>query len=159
MTYEDDDISLMPNDLFPGRKIPKFYQFGYPVQVRYADVDAMNHVNNAVYLTYLEMARTALWREHVRPAESARDYPFIVARAEIDYRTPICFGEEVKVFVAVIKVGIKSFTIDYEIRAGARVAAEAKTVQVYYDYAVQRSVPIPDEIRNRLKNLGFHLVE
>ncbi len=148
-------IYIVPNDLFPGGKVPKFFPVRYSVQVRYADVDAMNHVNNAAYLTYLEVARTAMWREHVRPAESARDFPFIVASATVDFKAPIRFGDDVQVQLAVVEIGRKSFTIEYRIDAGGQPAAEAQTVQVYFDYAIQRSVPIPEEIRKRLEKLRF----
>lgn len=143
----------MPHDLFPGGVIPKFYPANYPVQIRYADVDAMNHVNNAAYLTFLEVARTRMWHEKVRPAETARDFPFIVARATIEFKSPLLLHDEVTVGVAVKKLGTRSFTLEYGIRAGERVAAEAETVQVYYDYALGRSLAIPGELRERLEKL------
>lgn len=143
----------LPHDLFPGGVIPKFYPANYPVQIRYADVDAMNHVNNAAYLHFLEVARTRMWHEKVRPAETARDFPFIVARVTIEFKSPLLLHDEVRVGVALKKIGTRSFTLQYGIVVGDRVAAEAETVQVYYDYALGRSLPIPVEVRERLAKL------
>lgn len=142
-----------PSD-YPGG-CPRFYPARYAVQVRYADLDAMNHVNNAAYVTFLEVARTAMWQEHIRSAESARDFPFIVARITVNYKAPIRYGDHVEVQLAATHVGQKSFTLEYQVDAGERMAAEAETVQVYYDYAIQQSVPIPEEIRRRLGKLSF----
>lgn len=143
----------LPRHPSPDGVIPKDFPAYFPVQIRYADVDAMNHVNNAAYLTFLEVARTRLWHERVRPAEDARDFPFIVASASIQFKSPILLHDEVQVGVAVKRVGTRSFALDYEIRVGDRVAAEAETVQVYYDYASGRSLPIPGELRERLAAL------
>lgn len=124
--------------------------FRCPIQVRYADVDAMNHVNNAVYVTYLELARMRLWQERFDFAGRAADVPFIVARVAVDYRRPIDLLDAVEVAVAVASVGRSSFTLAYRIEANGRLAAEAESVQVHYDYAAGRPLPIPDEMRRRL---------
>lgn len=130
---------------------------GFPVscriQVRYLDVDAMDHVNNAVYVTYLEMARTRLWQEQVGPAASARDFPFIVARVVVNYLSPIRFTDNVTVHVGVARIGRTSFTLAYHIEASGRLAAQAETVQVYYDYASGQPMPIGQELRHRLETL------
>jgi acyl-CoA thioester hydrolase len=127
--------------------------FTCPIQVRFPDVDAMNHVNNAVFVTYLEVARTRLWRERLGFAGTARDFPFIVARVAVDYRSPIAFEDEVVVGVAVTHVGRSSFTFGYRVEASGRLAADAETVQVAYDYVAGRSVAVDAELRARLDAL------
>jgi acyl-CoA thioester hydrolase len=129
------------------------FTFVCPIQVRYADVDAMNHVNNAAYVTYLETARVALWRERLGFTGSARDLPFIVARVTVDFRSPIALADPVTVGLAASRIGRTSFTFAYRIEASGRLAAEAETVQVCYDYALGRPVPIPDELRAGLTSL------
>lgn len=131
------------------------FPFTCPIQVRYSDVDAMNHVNNASYVTYLEVARVALWRERLGFNGSARDLPFILARVAVDFRSPISLEEEVTVGVAVSRIGRSSFSLSYRIEASGRLAAEAESVQVSYDYAGARPAPLPEEFRARLAALSL----
>ncbi len=121
------------------------FDFVYRDTVRFRDVDAMGHVNNAVYLTYLEDARIAF----LRPLGA--DVPdMILARAEIDFRAPLAEGDELEIGVRPVRVGTKSFELEYEVRVGDEVAAEAKTVIVSYDYASGRPVAVPDHWREKL---------
>jgi acyl-CoA thioester hydrolase len=121
------------------------FDFIHRQRVRFVDVDAMGHVNNAVYLTYVEEARIAFLRPLGPTYEN-----LILARAEIDYRSPLRDGEEVEVGVRCTRLGTSSFDLEYELRAGDRVVAEARSVQVAYDYESSAPVPIPDEWRERL---------
>jgi acyl-CoA thioester hydrolase len=123
------------------------------IQVRFADVDAMNHVNNAVYVTYLETARTCLWRERLAFRGSARDVPFIVAHVAVDFRSPIAYEDEVTVGIAASHVGRTSFRFVYRIEASGRLAAEAETVLVAYDYAAGKPKPLSDSLRTALTGL------
>lgn len=121
------------------------FEFVYRETVRFRDVDAMGHVNNAVYLTYIEDARIAF----LRPMGA--DVPeMILARAEIDFRAPLAEGDELQIGVRPLRVGTKSFELQYEVRVGDKLAAEAKTVIVSYDYAAGRPVAVPDHWRERL---------
>lgn len=134
-------------------------QFIHRVEVRFRDCDPMGHVNNAVYLTYLEQARFAhwksLWGMGAPPALSSveRQMPpgmpgVILARVECDYKRPATFGDVLDVRVAIVGLGRSSFRYEYEIVDGqGRTVVAAKTVQVMYDYGAARPVPIPDEIR------------
>lgn len=106
--------------------------FEVPVHVRFTDVDMLGVVNNACYLTYLEEARVAFFR-HLDVGLAER---VILARSEVDYRGPGRLGDDVRVHLWVDEIGESSFTLAYEVRAGAeRRLADARTVQVHYDYA------------------------
>ena len=129
------------------------FPFSCPVEVRYSDVDAMNHVNNAVYVTYLELARLRLWRERFGFTGSAREIPIILARVAVDYRAPIGLEHPVEVGLGVSEIGRTSFTFRYRVEAAGRLAAEARTVQVSFDYAALRPVPIDDGLRRALEAL------
>jgi acyl-CoA thioester hydrolase len=109
--------------------------------VRFGDCDAMGHANNAVYSTYLEQARIG--------ALGGLD-PFILARVEIDFRSELRAGEELEIRTRCTRVGTKSFVLEHEIRTGDRLAAEAKSVLVGYDYETASSVPLTDETKRRL---------
>jgi acyl-CoA thioester hydrolase len=136
--------------------------FTHQLQVRFRDCDAMGHVNNAVYLTYLEESRFAHWLASGLPARTLDSAPagggapgdipgVIVARVEIDYRRPAKHGDVLRVHLGVAAIGRTSFTYEYAIvdAAGALIAA-AKTVIVRFDYAAGRPVPISDEIKQAL---------
>jgi acyl-CoA thioester hydrolase len=110
-------------------------------RVRFRDVDAMGHVNNAVYSTYLEQARIGI----LGGLE-----PFILARVEIDFRAPLHDGAEVEVRSRCSHVGTKSFELQHEIWSSDRLVAEAKSVLVGYDYERNQSVPITDDLRRAL---------
>ena len=113
----------------------------------------MGHVNNAVYLTYLEQARLHCWRALWKYGEADSTVPgVIMARAEIDYRLPAHYGQTLEIRIALAAIGRTSFTYDYEIvDAGNRMIASARTVQVMYDYITAKPVPIPDDIRRKMQ--------
>jgi acyl-CoA thioester hydrolase len=118
-------------------------------QVRFRDLDPMGHVNNAVFLTYIEQARVAFLSE-VGAATGLEDMNLIVARVEIDFKAPVRFGQEVEISVRAIRFGTKSFDLDYELRVDGEVVAEAKSVQVAYDYDRREAMPLPADWREKL---------
>jgi acyl-CoA thioester hydrolase len=124
------------------------FPFVFREDVRFRDLDGMGHVNNAVFLTYLESARIAFLS-----ALGAGSHPqgsLILAHVEIDFRSPVAMGEQVEVGVRVSRLGAKSFELEYEVRANGRLAAEAKSVLVGYDYTRGESVEIPVQWREWL---------
>jgi acyl-CoA thioester hydrolase len=123
--------------------------FVYREHVRFRDLDAMGHVNNAVFLTYIESARVA-FLQHLGAATTLEDLSIIVARIEIDFRAPVGFGDELEISVRASRFGDKSFDLDYELRVGGKVVAEAKSVLVGYDYGRHAAIEIPDEWREKL---------
>jgi len=128
------------------------WRFEHELDVRFRDCDPLGHVNNAVYLSYLEAARFSWWRHTFGPA-GFNTHGFIVARVEIDYRKPVLPGERLVVRLRVEAMGTSSFTLAYEI-ANARtleVIAEARSIQVAYDYTQGRSVPISTDVRAKLE--------
>jgi acyl-CoA thioester hydrolase len=130
-------------------------QFIHRLEVRFRDCDPMGHVNNAVYLTYLEQARFAHWKSlwGMGTPQMPPGMPgVILARVECDYKRPAKYGDVLEVRLRVVELGRSSFHYEYEIvDEDGRVVVSAKTVQVMYDYTAERPVPIPDEIRALLK--------
>ena len=110
-------------------------------RVRFSDCDPMGHVNNAAYSTYLEQARMAV----LGGLE-----PFILARVEIDFRSELRSGEEIEVRTRCPRIGTRSFDLEHELWAAGRLAAEAKSVLVGYDYGTGSSVPLTDDLRRKL---------
>ena len=112
--------------------------------VRFRDLDSMAHMNNAVYATFIEQARIAFLSPRGADVEN-----MILARLEIDFRSPVELGETIEIDVTPTRVGTKSFDLGYVLRAGDRVVAEAKTVIVAYDYELAESVELPSEWKER----------
>lgn len=124
------------------------FDFVHREGVRFRDLDGMGHVNNAVYLTYMETARLNYFRSlglGRNPLEG-----MILARAEVDFRSPIELGEQVEVGVRVGRMGTKSFDLEQELRADGRLAAEGRFVIVAYDYTTSRSQELPEAWRELL---------
>ena len=124
-----------------------------PVQIRWRDLDALGHVNNAVFITYFEYARLAYIRELLGPdAEIDRqtmlpvDFQFILAEVTCQYRSPVTLEDQPVVEVWVSQVGRKSFVFQYRMtdeRTG-RLLAEGRSTQVWYDYKTGTSQVIPE---------------
>jgi acyl-CoA thioester hydrolase len=123
--------------------------FVHVERVRFRDLDPMGHVNNAVFLTYLEQARVAFFSE-MGAATGLEEMNMIVARVEIDFRAPVRLGQEVEVTVRASRFGTKSFDLDYELRVDGELVAEAKSIQVAYDYDRREAVPVPAHWREKL---------
>jgi len=138
----------------------KGYGFVHEVQLRFSDMDALGHVNNAVYLTYLESARIAWWLE-ITGRSGLDGLDMILARAEIDYRSPLRWGERLEVGVRCASLGRTSFSLELaavEPDAG-RLVAQARKVCVLFDYAAGRKRPLPETLRARLRASAPGLVE
>ena len=129
--------------------------FVHRLDVRFRDCDPMGHVNNAVYLTYLEQTRFAHWRSvwgRGAPQLPAGMPGVILAHIECDYRRPASYGEALEIRLRVAAIGRTSFRYEYEVVDGhGRAVLDAKSVQVMYDYTEGRPVPIPPDIRKALE--------
>ena len=128
------------------------FDFVHRDSVRFRDLDGMAHVNNAVFMTYMESARIEYFTSLGLGRNPLGD--LILARAEIDFRAPITYGEEVEVGVRVGRIGTKSFDLEQELRADGRLAAEGRFVLVAYDYSLSSSRDIPEEWRERLEGVA-----
>jgi acyl-CoA thioester hydrolase len=130
-------------DLLAARRAE--FRFSHPITVRFNDFDLLGHVNNAVYLTFCEAARFAYLTAVAGDVQQS-DLNLILAHISIDYRRPIGWGDAVQIDARTVAVGTKSFTMEYCILgttgAGTYIAAEARSVQVGYDYAAGRSAPL-----------------
>ncbi len=121
---------------------------GYPVtariETRWRDVDALGHVNNAVYFTYFEIARTRFWEEAFG-ARTLGDINFILASIQCDFLSPARYGGVVEVGIRVTAVGRTSFDFAYEARAeDGRPVARARSTQVLYDHRADRKLEITE---------------
>ena len=112
--------------------------FEHQVSLRWRDVDALGHVNHAVFLTYLEEGRDAFYVQAL-----GRDPHYVVARAEIDWRAEIGYADrQLRVRIEVERVGTTSLTTREAILTPAGVtAAEARVVTVLWDASARKPMP------------------
>jgi len=128
------------------------FEYETELQVRFADLDAMGHVNNAVYATYLEQARVDYYADVL--GVGLDDIDTALVNLEIDYRHEVTLADEtVTVAMGVRSIGESSVVVGYEVRAGDRVAATAETTQVYVDPDEGGSRPLPEEWIERMESL------
>jgi acyl-CoA thioester hydrolase len=109
--------------------------------VRWGDLDAFGHVNNATYLVYAQEARYA-WSKMIE---------MVVARAEVDFIAPIYIGDfNLDIEIWVNKIGTSSFGVTYEMKNGDELVAVVKTVQVTVSMETKKSRPLNDAERDFL---------
>ena len=127
------------------------FRFVCPQEVTFRDLDVFGHVNNAVYLTYIENARIGYLRE-VLGIDSLEDLLVIVAKVHIDFRSRASLGETLEVGTRVARIGTKSFDVEHEIHGpDARLVARAETTLVTFDYRGDSTMPVPDLWRDRIE--------
>jgi len=126
---------------------------------RFRDTDAMGHINNAVYVTYLEVARQIYWAR-LDAHSDYRRVPFILAHVTIDFRSEALVSEVLESGIRLAWIGNRSFSFAYRIweKTSARVVAEASTVQVCYDYAAKKTMPMPEKLRRVFESFEGHEV-
>jgi acyl-CoA thioester hydrolase len=129
------------------------FNFYYPLQVRYGDLDPQWHVNNAHFLMFLEQTRFAyLVKTGLFDGKSFFDLGLIVADVHVSYNAPIDMTQTVRVGCRVSKIGNKSMTFEYQIEeeGTGQVFATGETIMVAYDYRGHQSMPVPLEWKEKL---------
>jgi len=129
--------------------------FTHTLAVRFRDLDLFGHVNNAVYLTYLEEARIAFMTHTGIRNWQDRSRSTIVAHIDIDYRAPAKLGDTLELVLTVSRIGNRSFSLHYEVTqidTRTRIA-EANSVQVCYDFEADHVIALPEAW---LASLKFH---
>jgi acyl-CoA thioester hydrolase len=132
----------------------KNFKHKIKINVRFSDLDAMRHVNNAAYLSYLEEARISYFNDVLNRPKNSLNFGVVIARIEIDYLQPIMLGDELEIMTRVCKLGNKSSDVEHLIiiiRGEARIhAASALTKLVSFDYQSQRSILIPENVKEKI---------
>jgi acyl-CoA thioester hydrolase len=126
--------------------------FSTNIEVRFRDLDAIGHVNNAVFFTYFEEGRKHFSKK-VFDVSDVSDFNFIMAHIQCDFIKPIQFNDHVILQMWVKDIGTKSFSFEYrlvDLSDEAMVYATGKSIQVCYDYQKNRSIEVPAKMRERL---------
>lgn len=146
------------NQTAPDFRSPATLLFRMPLSLRWCDLDAFNHVNNATFMTYLEEARIR-WFDSLDGDWVTEAYAPLLAAVQMNYRQPIAYPADIVVELACERVGNSSLTIGHRIVADGGDAAageptlyaDGNTVVVWIDRASGRPCPLPDLIRKAVK--------
>ena len=124
------------------------------IQIRFADIDMLGHVNNANYLTYMELARMSYFNEVVNDAVDWYKEGVILAKASIDYRRPIFINDTLFIYIEVDHISSKSFSFLYRFivkKDGEEATcAEGSTIMVCFDYQLNKSIVMPLKWKERI---------
>ncbi len=128
------------------------FKYKTTVETRFADFDMLGHVNNAVYFTYMEIARTKYWAQAVN--WNWKKTGVIIAKACVDYIDPILPEDKISIYVRTSRIGKSSFDLEYlivKIKNGDEViCSKGKTVCVAFDYINNVSTSIPQDERTKM---------
>jgi acyl-CoA thioester hydrolase len=126
------------------------YRFYHPIEIRYGDIDAQRHVNNARYFTFMEQARAhylialGLW-----DASDFDQIGIILAEQSCTYLAPITLQQRIEVGVRTERMGAKSIEMQYSMRDATTLQelATGRSILVAYDYESAESIEIPPDWR------------
>lgn len=123
----------------------------YPLHIRFNDIDAYGHVNNAIYLTYFEEGRSQYFRDKVGEEWDWQNEGILLARNEIDYKRPVLLQDEARIEIWVSTSGNKSVEVEYRIVKKEKgewvICTTGKSVLVCFDYNRQKTIPVPEKWR------------
>ncbi len=130
------------------------FKFKYPIQMRWKDMDALGHVNNAVYITYFEVARGYYMME-AAPGWDWHKHMFLIANVEVAYQKELRLSaSKAEVWMRTSKIGNKSFELEYvvvsEVKGQTVVHASGTTVQVMFDLQTKKTTEIHNWVREGL---------
>jgi acyl-CoA thioester hydrolase len=126
-------------------------------EIRFSDIDAMGHVNNAVYLNYLEQARISFFRAILGRPWDWESSGIIVGRNAIDYLSPVRLNDNLIIRTYPVRIGAKSFTVHYDLvrilEGTEELCAKAESVLVCFDYHQQKTIEVPQIWRTYLSSI------
>ena len=123
------------------------------IQIRYADLDALGHVNNSNYLTYFEIARVHYFNALLGKDWDWRNEGMILANSSLEFLKPLLIQHEAEVKISTLSVGTKSFELYYEISVDDVVFCSGKSVIVAFNRLRNETIPIPSVMREGLLRL------
>ncbi len=129
--------------------------FYYELQPRFSDTDALGHISNTTLPVWFEQARMPLF-SIFHPTLDVKTWPLIIARVEVDFVAQSYWHLPVEIRTGVGRIGNSSFQAVQEAWQDGKQIARGQAVLIHFDYETEKSVPIPEEIRNQLAK---HLIE
>ncbi len=138
----------------------KGFHFKIQIPIRFADIDALGHVNNAIYLTYFEIARSAYWAEIIE--WDWKLFGIIIRKSVVEYLKPIILSDDIYAYVRTSKIGNSSFELDYilvkNVNGSEEICTTGQTLCVSLDYTDQKPTQIPTIQRFKMeKSMNYNL--
>lgn len=125
------------------------------IQVRFSDIDAMGHVNNAVYLSYFELARVYYFEKIMNESWDWKKNGIILVKNEIEYLKPLYLQSKPIVSMTLNEIGNKSFKLNYRIKDNSDLVCQGTSTLVYFDFSRNRSIILDEKIKSVLKKLAI----
>lgn len=129
----------------------KDYRHVIPIQIRFSDIDRLNHVNNACYHNYIELGRVKYFNQLLKGHINWDERGFVLARTEMDHREQVYLEDEIYCFTRIYRIGNKSAGVRNSIvkRQGESLVecADVNAVLVAMDYTRNESIPVPQKWR------------
>ena len=130
------------------------YNFSLPIQMRWNDLDALGHVNNALFVTYFEIARGYFMTKACPRWNWLKDM-FLIANVNVDFKKELLLtANEPKVHMKTTHIGTKSFVLQYAITSKKEgeiiLHASGTTTQIIFDMETRTTIEIPDWVREGL---------
>lgn len=124
---------------------------------RFGETDALGHVNNASYFSYLEEARIRFFEE-IGYNISSKEWNFILASTKCDFVNQGYFNQQMTINTYVSRIGTKSFQLEHDIICSqtGEIIAKANAIIVYFDFEKQKSAPIPGLLKEGLMSYLAH---
>jgi acyl-CoA thioester hydrolase len=123
------------------------------IQVRFSDCDMMGHVNNAVYLSYFEMARIYYFGILLAKDRDWKKEGVLLRKNEVEYLRPVLLHDIPEITVYLDHIGTKSFSVAYELKVNGELRTIGKSVLVCYNSIENKTFEITDELRHSLEKL------
>jgi len=128
------------------------FKYKTTIEMRFADLDMMGHVNNAIYFTYMEIGRTKYWKHAIN--WDWKTTGVVIGHASIDYIVPIFLGDKVNMYVRTSRIGKTSFDLEYlivkDVNGKEVICSRGKTICVAYDYSTKKPSAIPEKEREKM---------
>ncbi len=122
-----------------------------PIQIRFSDVDQFGHVNNSVYFSLYDLAKTSYFRE-VFGEQDWSKFAVVVANIHADFQAPVFFSDDLAIETTVLHLGNKSFSLLQRAvdRKDGSIKCQCRTIMVGYDIASKQPIPIPDNYKQAI---------
>jgi acyl-CoA thioester hydrolase len=125
-----------------------------PIQIRFSDCDMLQHVNNAIYLQYFELARINFFKQEL-PNWDWKTKGIILLKNTIEYKKPVLLNDSCNITVKAIKIGRKSFTMSYELIVNSEGQQILKTygesILVCFNFLTDQTIELPTELKDVLE--------
>lgn len=124
------------------------------IQVRFADCDMMGHVNNAVYLSYFELARMHYFEQIIDQKWDWKKQGIVLVKNSVEYLAPVFLHDQPNIFVKVSHIGNKSFTMTYELHVNGVTKTKGESVLVCFDFVNNKTADVYPEMKEALKKIA-----